>query len=502
MSARLDEEIKIHFNISSSVNDEICKYEVSVSNTYSSTEKKTVFVGNIFIGKNETSIDVDITDIARSYREVLPIENKDYSIITDPLKMYWFVKIYRNSGIITEWDEVNMYYRDINTPRNFYAVPYYIRQSSDLIPHIPYKLTDNMVFGIAFNSVLNESTEDIYYSGFDVEKFTVDIETNKYNGIIRKLSTLFDEVSTKEYEYKVVVDNAKKLQTVKVIQDDNQHTAYIVKYGDEVRFIDDLGDCEAYIDVNGYWYFNQGGTSMWFKGTMDFEGDVDVNNHYADIGTTEMECRDWYNWCLFNNQIGFIYSMTYLPTVTETNNFLKENVNTNYWYDEVLAMAESLDIVVTEHSENKVEEWYLWNGQSGALKETYAIVDICPSKYYLIWYDRWLGIQAQPFDGKSVYSENITRGEVVNYNGYRRNVYWGVQGKWELNTNWLTDNEYKGFESMWVSPYVYMYDSENDVLHNVILTNNTYTEKKWENEQKLYNLTINVEINNKQNIFN
>ena len=130
-----------------------------------------------------------------------------------------------------------------------------------------------------------------------------------------------------------------------------------------------------------------------------------------------------------------------------------------------------------------------------------AIVDECPSRYYLMWQDRLGGIQSQRFNLKDTFKEDFHYQSIEDYQGHKRNINVQVQPKWELNTGVLTEDEYPIYESIFVSPDVILYDTELDKSYKVIPTGKSYTEKTWKNQRKMYNLTLEVELDKKQNIF-
>lgn len=129
-----------------------------------------------------------------------------------------------------------------------------------------------------------------------------------------------------------------------------------------------------------------------------------------------------------------------------------------------------------------------------------AIVDNCPAKYYLQWYDRFGGIQCQPFDGKSIASVEYDRQELKDLMNHRRINNVGSQAKWQLNTKWIVEDLYPFYESIFVSPYLKLYDTKEDKSYDVIITDKDYTEKTWSNQKKLISLTINLEENTKRHI--
>ena len=140
-----------------------------------------------------------------------------------------------------------------------------------------------------------------------------------------------------------------------------------------------------------------------------------------------------------------------------------------------------------------------WNTNAFIIDGT--ISNHCYSRYYLRWIDRWGSFQQQPFDGKIVHSEDIGRTNIQNTQGVRRMVQTEVTPKWQLNTQWLDEATMPVWESLFVSPYAALYDTTLDKVFPVLITEKSYTHKTYKNN-KLFNLTVQVEGAKKQNIRN
>lgn len=130
-----------------------------------------------------------------------------------------------------------------------------------------------------------------------------------------------------------------------------------------------------------------------------------------------------------------------------------------------------------------------------------AVVDDCPSRYYLMWQDRFGGVQCQPFNGTSTYSESISTIQIQNYQGHRRNATHIVDPTYSLNTKWLTEEEYPIYESLFTSPYLLLIDTELDKQYRVILVGEDYTEKTFRNQKQMLNLNIQVKVDKLQTIY-
>lgn len=129
-----------------------------------------------------------------------------------------------------------------------------------------------------------------------------------------------------------------------------------------------------------------------------------------------------------------------------------------------------------------------------------AEIDGCKSRYYLLWQDRYGSYQSQPFDGKMEYSESLTTTEIQNYSNKRFKNSVQVQPKWKLSSGWLKENAFIYYESIYLSPVLKLYDTETGREYDVIVTDKSYTEKKFKNEKTLMNITLSLELSEKQNI--
>ena len=124
----------------------------------------------------------------------------------------------------------------------------------------------------------------------------------------------------------------------------------------------------------------------------------------------------------------------------------------------------------------------------------------CPTGYYLIWKDRLGSQQCQPFQKVDTYSEDITGSEITNYWGKRSLYKVEIQPKWKVQTGWISDDAYRCYESLFVSPTLQLYDADSDILYDVILKSRNYTEKTYLNQGKMFNLQIELEQTEKQGI--
>lgn len=129
-----------------------------------------------------------------------------------------------------------------------------------------------------------------------------------------------------------------------------------------------------------------------------------------------------------------------------------------------------------------------------------ATIEDCPSKYYLIWMDRTGAYQCQPFSKKSSFNENISNSNLMNNIDEVRPYQKSIENQWTINSDWLTYDEYKAYESIFTSPYLYLYDTELDEGYWVNTSDINWIEKSKENTKKPFNLQLTLKSNKIQNI--
>lgn len=130
-----------------------------------------------------------------------------------------------------------------------------------------------------------------------------------------------------------------------------------------------------------------------------------------------------------------------------------------------------------------------------------AKFDKCPAKYYLMWQDRMGGIQSQPFKAIDTFSIDYDITEKEDYKGFSSPSSIIASSKWFIQTGWIKDQEVPLYESIFISPYLLLYDTENDTSYNVKVTDRNFIEKTFVNQgRKMFNLQLNLEQSVKQNI--
>ena len=127
-------------------------------------------------------------------------------------------------------------------------------------------------------------------------------------------------------------------------------------------------------------------------------------------------------------------------------------------------------------------------------------LDPCPADFYCIWVDRLGGTQCQPFEKRSVMKENIIISNITDYRERTRPYNKSVEYSWDLNTDWIDEKSYRTYESILVSPYIYLYDVQKDLGYWVICNQNSWTEKTVKNQKQLFNFNITLTANKNQKL--
>ena len=128
-------------------------------------------------------------------------------------------------------------------------------------------------------------------------------------------------------------------------------------------------------------------------------------------------------------------------------------------------------------------------------------IDMCPAQYYVQWIDRYGTYQCQPFSKISTFSNDYSTTHMISYDKVKKPIFKTVNSTWNLNSDFITEDKLPYYESLFVSPKVILYDAQNDMSYNVVLTDTKFVEKTFANQQRrMFNLQITVEKANEQYI--
>lgn len=122
------------------------------------------------------------------------------------------------------------------------------------------------------------------------------------------------------------------------------------------------------------------------------------------------------------------------------------------------------------------------------------------SRFFLMWITRDNGFLCRPFCKKSTLTESVDTQFITTLDDRQVPYLKSSNFKWELNSDWLTYDEHNAYESLLISPIVYLYDSETGKRLRVTVTNSEWIERNSQNNKKPFNLTVTVQLDHKENI--
>lgn len=132
---------------------------------------------------------------------------------------------------------------------------------------------------------------------------------------------------------------------------------------------------------------------------------------------------------------------------------------------------------------------------------TIAVLDDPHSRYYLKWRDRYGSFQCQPFCKTTTFSESLDKKQLLTYDLHKKIYSVDIVPTWKINSGWIDQELYPYFESIFISNYVELYDTKEDISYIVIVKDSDYTEKTVRNQgRRLFNLELTLELNKNQSI--
>lgn len=419
----------------------------------------------------------------------------------------------------------------------------------ELIPHIPYKITSEYGFGVVAESVSGSNyyatintnltlDGDLYldnpigtvFSGISGHVFNTlgTLFGNAKESVVSKDVTLNGYTRDTEIEYPLYYcyNDPEHVPTSVTVYTDagiKNHYALGMTHnfdiemeaadGGHIYISHSNADASTYIRLGGT-EFSAGTVHITFRG---WERGDDMAFMLADLqiskGNQGSE-NTYVNLNLPNQLVGeAIYAEALQDGVNE-NQVVSYLMSLGYAYESAVYIYSQVSdgneqLVFTGSSEEvsviypRMSAYFdCWREPNyGSKAQHIAEVDKgCMSKYYLMWQDRYGGYQSQAFEKTETFSIDYTYDEMKDYQNARRNITIKAQPKWKIQTGWLEEKYYPYYESIFSSPYVLLYDTEEDKSYNVIATDKKYTEKTWKNQHKFFNLELNLELNKVQNI--
>jgi len=493
----LDENIMLTFsNLPVTTKDQAYTYGIYRNNV-------RVFVGNVFKMTSQTSIRINITQILESLRYqnnaiTVPVQSIDTSIRNGVNDLVYGTLSINGTTYTSNTEQVAMVYRyphytpslvqcPFRNPSYIYVDIHNLQQGVNntsrqtvLLPRLPLVDTAEFGFGCLYQQFNVAGGGEILGTGI----LSGSIPLNASNNVNLK----FDSLSKYMKNYVMLPDN-----------------------------IDVLNDQKYGVFIPG----RTTGSGKWVNPQTIELDDTTKQPFYIQVqnqqGVTLQRSIDLFS--LTDGRHDFSFTMNGSDVFYQV---MIGNATDNVIYDTSAGMRDMLRdangrtfTLYTEFDKNNTEFKIqyikiimdLKNGRNVAGLNLGSITPLCTfdvdciADYYLEWIDRYGSYQCQPFWGKVSYSESITRTEIKNYTGERRNMHASITPKFAINSGFITkDSIYPIYESIYVSPYLTLYDVKSNKAYNVMLTDKSYEEKKYKNEKQLINLQLNLEVNKDQNI--
>lgn len=182
------------------------------------------------------------------------------------------------------------------------------------------------------------------------------------------------------------------------------------------------------------------------------------------------------------------------------------NFNNTYITAEMTFDSGTLSNFNTNNVKDGDIYWVGGAKKNGKFTEITTLFDIgkaqlCPAPYYLLWQDRYGGMQSQPFEKTLTYSETVSHTSLIDSKNRTYYINSEIIPKWRINSSWINQKYYPYYESIYCSPYVKLYITETDQLIDVLVDNTEYIEKTFSNQSKnLFNLTLDLSATQNQKI--
>lgn len=466
--------------------------DTSDSNTYD-----VIFIGNTYKSTTRSTISIDITDIVRNDMWVpsedalyntpdrFANENKlvnayyvyipDNNVVSEQIQV---AKVYPYPHYISSMqDNVFFDWTDSTGSASFPLQGRYSdggKGNYHLMPRYPYISTDNYRMILASEVGLSLHTYTAQFRGGLAGSFTVPFVSpssditytleNLYNNVTpRVVTSAFDTPDTPVDKF-IIVNHSGGVEINETEQDTRCYCMLVyvptgmVTIGE--RFTNSMGVGELTVTQD---FINKSGNLRLLLNTSSLFINPSVLA-YDSVPVT-----------FTNLEVGQHITFNFTPQVVTRGTWTINNQSIPIPFDALPTLLEIAGDYVAQ-------------------------IDDCYSRYYLQWQDRMGGFQSQPFNDKYTYSENFETETLTDYQGRKRLSNVGVTGKFKINTDWLSEELYPYYESIFTSPLLFLYDTKEDTRYSVLVTDSDYTEKTFNNQKRLFNLTLNLKLNNKQNI--
>lgn len=456
-----------------------------------------IFVGNCYRQSISNLLSIDITDIVRNDAWV-PRETELYDTpaggeaLDNKLVSAYYVHIPSTNSLSEQIQVAKVYpyphyisamqnnvFFDWTTEKGSASFPLQGRYSDGgkgkyyLMPRYPYISTDNYRMILASEVGLNLTSYAAQFTGGLVGNFTVPFATpsshikytltNLYsNATPRVVTSAFGTSSTYPESKFTITTHSGGIIIEENEQDLSCYCMLVVVSGKLI-----IGRLSNYLGVGEI-----NVTQSFINNSSSLRLILSPDKHFS---SNRLNSYDFVPVTFSNLEAGQHIAFNFTPQVESHGTWSINNQSIPISFD---AMPTQLEIA----------------------GDYVAQIDNCYSRYYLQWQDRMGGFQSQPFNDKYTYSESFETETLTDYKGRKRLSNVGVTSKFKINTEWLPEDLYPYYESIFTSPLLFLYDTKEDKRYAVIVTDSEYTEKTFKNQKRVFNLTLNLELNNKQNI--
>lgn len=471
----------------------------------------TLFNGNCFLTSGQTSKTFYVNDILNS-------NGIDYNVPVNSYKAVYqhslyVVRLYIGNAAYSTAENVILAYRYPN--RKAYLekdLPYrtwgsyfaYNYIQGDKLPRIPYVSSAVFPFVECIQFSTNFEAPFKYYYGYEgaISGTDKDVQTLQYRPntlYSNPLSTLFSSTSintqydgdsylTFNLQMYSSITRTWQLNITGSTTTAQTVSAITMINGSKTDY--NIRRASSYVDVYA-------GNKETYLGRFSIEGEgtKTIEIDYANFGRTDAVLTLHFKYASgTRDSEGYIY--------LHSGDFDRTFYNFNIKFNKVAYYStqggldgyniHNLEVYTQNHPS-------LWRDKIFNA----AQIDVCPEKHYLIWKDRLGSYQSQPFEKQETYSEELSRDTRTDYKGHTSIYHAYVLPKWKLNTGWISEHDMPYYESIYCSPVVKLYDTKEDKIYDVNVTDSTYTEKTVRNQsRKLFNIELNVELDKKQQMIN
>lgn len=490
----LNEDIEITLTDIDVPNDGTYTYKIEVNQKY-------IFIGNVFLEKSDTKKTFYLNDILKNYQfNGNVVDGYNYNVVREvEVILYIENEEYRGSETVAFLHQYPNFNSTINTPiPDILWMP--LLQGADynncgelkLVPTYPFVDTIKLPFTylgiygeapqnqtlLAYDSVTRQRSTDDYafYIGEDIRGGAFGLGNYYLSDILsgnRMTGITYRNMSLKEnknFASVVFADESYWKCTSSTFTSPLYKVVIVLSRGDSVTRSQTFNydDSETFsMDVSDY--SNKGWTTLSIYVFDTSEKLSKTPRRYVTFDVTK----------LFNKSNRYFVPLIF--DFSFAGNVLKI---THLQFDLDVYDAEPDSLIICSNDEDTI----------------IAKFDYC-SRYFLRWMDRYGMPQVQPFNGTNIFSETFENNETINYKNQRKKSNILVQPKWRLNSKWLNSDLYPFYESIFVSPYLQLYDAKEDKIYNVLVSNTDYTEKTFKNQgNQMFNLQLEVELDKKQDI--